>query len=116
MIEFTKKGDNYATLVDNLVASGSVNGEKKKTSYVNKYYPEMFKAFEGFNQLLFSKELLFYKEIVEKVQKQLDDIGVPKILSPKCSFATKENGGIIFLEDMRERYLGRSFSHYFRAA
>ena len=101
VIEFTKKGDNYATLVDNLVASGSLGADNKTTSYVIKYYPEMFKAIKTLNQTFFHKELVFYTEIIEKIQKQLDDLGVSRIPSPKCSYGTKDDGGIIFLEDMR---------------
>ncbi|XP_063597728.1 uncharacterized protein LOC134774292 [Penaeus indicus] len=102
--EFTKKGDNYATLVARVIVNYTLCETDHKASYVVKYNPRSFKAFEKFARVIFRKETLFYQYLVHEIQSQLEEAGQTPLRVPRCFHTSlKENQEVVFLEDLRPR-------------
>ncbi|XP_042872430.1 uncharacterized protein LOC122253428 [Penaeus japonicus] len=102
--EFTQKGDHYATLVARVNVNYSLYEKDHSVSYVVKYNPKHFKAFEKFTYVLFKKEALFYQHLVQHIQSQLHELGQTPLRVPKCFHTSlAENQEVIFLEDLRPR-------------
>ncbi|XP_042872421.1 uncharacterized protein LOC122253421 [Penaeus japonicus] len=102
--ECTKKGDNYATMVARVNVNYSLNETDHSVSYIVKYNPKSFKAFEKFAYIVFKKETMFYQHLVHDIQSQLQDIGQTPLRVAKCFYTSlEENREVIFLEDLRPR-------------
>ncbi|XP_037797916.1 uncharacterized protein LOC119593070 isoform X2 [Penaeus monodon] len=102
--ECSKKGDNYATFVDGVNVIYSLHETHHSVSYVVKYNPKRFKAFEELSYLVFVKEAMFYDHLVQDIQSQLNEIGQKPLRVPQCYHTSlEENREVIFLEDLRPK-------------
>ncbi|XP_037797735.1 uncharacterized protein LOC119592916 [Penaeus monodon] len=102
--ECTKKGDNYATLVARVIVNYTLCETDHKASYVVKYNPRHFKAFEKFASVMFRKETLFYQYLAQEIQSQLQEAGQTPLRVPRCFHTSlKINQEVIFLEDLQLR-------------
>ncbi|XP_047501428.1 uncharacterized protein LOC125047255 [Penaeus chinensis] len=102
--ECGKKGDNYATFVDRVNVIYSLLETTHSVSYVVKYNPNRFKAFEELSYVVFVKEAMFYEHLVQDIQSQLNEIGQKPLRVPQCYYTSlEENREVIFLEDLRPK-------------
>ncbi|XP_063597726.1 uncharacterized protein LOC134774291 isoform X1 [Penaeus indicus] len=102
--ECTKKGDNYATLVARVNVHYTLCETNHNVSYVVKYNPKHFKAFEKFAYVLYKKEVMFYQYLVHDIQSQLQEAGQQPLRVPRCFHTSlEENQEVVILEDLRPR-------------
>uniref|UniRef100_A0A0P4VY71 CHK kinase-like domain-containing protein n=2 Tax=Scylla olivacea TaxID=85551 RepID=A0A0P4VY71_SCYOL len=104
VVDFTKKGDNYACLVTSVEVKYEIDGKSSEVVYVVKI--NSGKTFGGENMfdLFFEKECKFFLDIAPQINSILREIGHTKINVPKCFHASLEKGKeVIFLEDLRAR-------------
>ncbi|XP_045114527.1 uncharacterized protein LOC123506479 isoform X2 [Portunus trituberculatus] len=104
VVDFTKKGDNYASLVTSVEVKYELDGNSSEVVYVVKI--NTGKTFGGDNMfdLFFQKECNFFLDIAPQMNSVLKEIGHTDINVPKCFHASLEEGKeVIFLEDLRAR-------------
>ncbi|XP_063889369.1 uncharacterized protein LOC135116089 [Scylla paramamosain] len=104
VVDFTKKGDNYACLVTSVEVKYEIDGKSSEVVYVIKI--NSGKTFGGENMfdLFFEKECKFFLDIAPQINSILREIGHTEINVPKCFHASLEKGKeVIFLEDLRAR-------------
>nr|XP_027220332.1 uncharacterized protein LOC113812621 isoform X1 [Penaeus vannamei]XP_027220333.1 uncharacterized protein LOC113812621 isoform X2 [Penaeus vannamei]XP_027220334.1 uncharacterized protein LOC113812621 isoform X3 [Penaeus vannamei] len=102
--ECTKKGDNYATSVARVIVNYTLWETDHETSYVVKYNPRNFAAFEKFLYVVFRKEVMFYQHLVHDIQSQLKEAGQTPLRVPRCFHTSLEEfQEVIFLEDLRPK-------------
>ena len=105
MKDFTTRGDNYACVVSSVELTFEKEGREQQKSFVVKLNPlRPLPVMEKMAEVLFSKEISFYKEIVPLLNKELDKLQLKPLKMPKYfhSVARKKEE-VIFLEDMRKR-------------
>ncbi|XP_068227553.1 uncharacterized protein [Palaemon carinicauda] len=118
--DFTKKGDNFASLIARVKVSYLMKEEQCSTSYVVKFrydrspdlVKNLFKAF-------FIKEVGFYEHIAPLLNAELRSVGKEALHIPKfyCSILDEEFG-LMFIEDlhprgfkMNDKLVGMDLSH-----
>lgn len=99
--EFTKKGDNYATLVVRVNVNFSNEKGDSCTSYVVKCDPGRMKELQELTYICFQKELIFYQQLSHEIQLQLQRADQTPLRVPRCFYSSFEkNREVIFLEDL----------------
>ena len=104
VVDFTKKGDNYACVVTSVeVKYSGENEEEHSVTYVVKLNAQVsFAGMPDFSPVLFQKEGRFYQEIAPAVNQVLISAGQEPLHVPKCFLvvldAKKEQ---IYFEDLR---------------
>ncbi|XP_063597701.1 uncharacterized protein LOC134774272 [Penaeus indicus] len=102
--ECTKKGDNFATLVARVNVNFSSGRVNNATSYIVKYNPNRLKLLENFGYISFQKEQVFYQQLINLIQLQLQEIGQTPLKVPQCFYSSlEENREVIFLDDLGPR-------------
>ena len=103
VVDFTKKGDNYACVVSSVVVKYVLNGRSSKVVYVVKLNSGKTFGPEGcFSDTAFEKESKFYLNLAPQINSVLKEIGHREIHFPKYLYASLEKRKeIIFLKDLR---------------
>ncbi|KAG0727852.1 RNA-directed DNA polymerase from mobile element jockey [Chionoecetes opilio] len=105
MVDFTKKGDNYACVVSSVHVEYVLDGRSSEVVYVVKLNScKRFEDSDSFNTIIFENEAKFYMNLVPELNSIMKDIGHREINFPKCFYASLEHEReVIFLEDLRPR-------------
>ncbi|KAK4314063.1 hypothetical protein Pmani_014625 [Petrolisthes manimaculis] len=103
MVDFTKKGDNYACVVSSVQVQYSLNQENMEVVYIAKLNPcRHVKEFDGMTVVLFRKESEFYSNLVPELNSVLTEVGQKSLRFPKCFHGCLDkNKEVILLEDLR---------------
>ena len=104
VIDFTKKGDNYACVVSSVVVTYIKYLKKQWTSFVVKLNPcEGLMSMNDIAGGMFMKEGNFYTQLVPELNKILVLSGQPELKLAKCYNASlNKDEEIIYLEDLRD--------------
>ncbi|KAK3868493.1 hypothetical protein Pcinc_026118 [Petrolisthes cinctipes] len=102
---FTKKGDNLATVVTSVVIDYHLGSETHQTSYIIKLNPCITSAFtDSFTNMVFEKEVNFYEEILPDLNHMLKNAGQELLRMPELFHSSlEENKELIILKDLRRR-------------
>ncbi|XP_068229157.1 uncharacterized protein [Palaemon carinicauda] len=106
VVEFTKRGDNYACLVTSVEVKYSTNEKQDcEVTYVVKLNPHRkFGDFQEAEPYIFEKEGKFYEELVPLLNEAIISTGQKPLCFPKCFLVSLEEGKEqIFFEDLRAR-------------
>ncbi|XP_045114530.1 uncharacterized protein LOC123506480 isoform X1 [Portunus trituberculatus] len=104
VVDFTKKGDNYACLVTSVEVKYELDGKSSEVVYVVKLNSGKTIGGDNLVHILFEKECNFFLDIAPQINSVLKEIGHTEINVPKCFHASLEEGKeVIFLEDLRAR-------------
>ncbi|XP_050697071.1 uncharacterized protein LOC126985758 isoform X8 [Eriocheir sinensis] len=105
VVDFTKKGDNYACIVSSVEVTYELGGQSSEASYVVKLNPCVSNPLaDAVNDIAFVKEGNFYLGLIPELNCMLKEIGQREINFPKCFKVCLEKGKeCIFLEDLRSR-------------
>lgn len=103
--DFTKFGDNYASIVTSVVVSFVLDGVDEQTSYVVKVNPcHSYQNMEGATNIGFVKEAEFYGKLLPRLNAAMEEASLKTLRFPKyyhsCLKVGKE---LLFLEDLRRR-------------
>ncbi|XP_066937084.1 uncharacterized protein [Macrobrachium rosenbergii] len=105
VVDFTKRGDNYACAVTSVEVKYTESGVEHEVSYIVKL--NSCRAGQGvpdFSPVIFSKEGRFYQEVVPVLNEMLISAGQEALRVPKCFFVSLESGKEqLYLEDLRAR-------------
>ncbi|KAK3873165.1 hypothetical protein Pcinc_021802 [Petrolisthes cinctipes] len=103
MVDFTKKGDNYACVVSSVQVQYSLNQENMEVVYIAKLNPcRHVKEYEEMTYAIFRKESEFYLNLVPELNSVLTEVGQEALRFPKCFHGCMDkNKEIILLEDLR---------------
>ena len=103
VVDFTKKGDNYACVVSSVEVKYVLNGRSSKVVYVVKLNSgRTFGSKDTIHRMVFQKESKFYLNLAPQINSVLKEIGQREINFPECLYASLEKGKeIIFLKDLR---------------
>ncbi|KAK8393693.1 hypothetical protein O3P69_006785 [Scylla paramamosain] len=103
VVDFTKKGDNYACVVSSVEVKYELDDQSCEVVYVVKLNPcRNFESMKEFISKLFEKEAKFYLNLVPDMNSILREIGEKTLKFPRCFYASLEDKKeIIFLEDLR---------------
>ncbi|XP_076066181.1 uncharacterized protein LOC143039817 [Oratosquilla oratoria] len=103
--DFTKKGDNYMTIVTSVFVQYRKDEKDHSISYVVKLNPQRaMAALNNALELIFTKETGFYKEISPALNKQLELTGQPGLRVAHSPYArTKKGEEAVIMEDLRGR-------------
>lgn len=103
VVDFTKRGDNYACVVSSVEITYDLDGKSFEVVYVVKLNPcRNFESMKEFTGIIFEKEAKFYLDLVPEMNAVLSSIGLKELKFPRCVYATLEkHKEIIFLEDLR---------------
>ena len=73
MKDFTSKGDNYACVVSSVELSFEKDGKEQQKTYVVKLNPlRPLAMMERMSEVVFEKEIGFYKEIIPLLNQELE--------------------------------------------
>ncbi|KAK4307918.1 hypothetical protein Pmani_020366 [Petrolisthes manimaculis] len=105
---FTKKGDNLASVVTSVVIDyhlAHLGSETHQTSYIIKLNPCITSAFtDSFTNMVFEKEVNFYEEILPDLNHMLNNTGQESLRMPELFHSSlEENKELMFLNDLRRR-------------
>lgn len=102
--DFTKKGDNYATVVTSVSVKYYIQGEEHKESYVVKLNLQCtFSSSESFGSTMFKKEAEFLEKIKPLLSSELEAVGQSELRMAKCYHTSLETmKELIILEDLRQ--------------
>ncbi|XP_063889126.1 uncharacterized oxidoreductase dhs-27-like [Scylla paramamosain] len=104
VVDFTKKGDNYACLVTSVEVNYEIDGKSSEVVYVVKINSGKTFGNNDLIEIAFQKECKFFLDIAPQINSVLKEIGQREINVPKCFHASLEKGKeVIFLEDLRAR-------------
>ncbi|XP_064120880.1 uncharacterized protein LOC135225539 [Macrobrachium nipponense] len=105
VIDFTKRGDNYASEVTSVEVKYSLNDKEEFVTYVVKLNPHRnFGEFQEAEPFLFEKEGKFYKELMPVLNEVLMSAGQKPLRYAKCFFVSLEEGKEqLYFEDLRAR-------------
>ncbi|KAK3873170.1 hypothetical protein Pcinc_021806 [Petrolisthes cinctipes] len=103
MVDFTKKGDNYACVVSSVHVQYSLNQENMEVVYIAKLNPcRHVKDLEKMTSVIFRKESEFYLNLVPELNSVLTEVGQKALRFPKCFHGCMDkNKEVILLEDLR---------------
>nr|XP_045586386.1 uncharacterized protein LOC123748238 isoform X3 [Procambarus clarkii] len=104
--DFTKKGDNYASVVTSVSVKYFLMGKDQTASYVVKINPQrsIGKDFADFSLSVFKKEIEFFQEILPLLNSELTSRGFSNLRMAKWLYTSLEKDKeMIFLEDLRPR-------------
>ena len=120
IVDFTKKGDNYACVVTSVEVKYVMDGQSFDVVYVVKLNPcRNFESMKEFSSKIFEKESKFYLNLIPDMNSILKKIGEKSLKFPRCVYASIEIGKeLIFFEDLRalgfkmtDRKLGMDKTH-----
>jgi len=105
-VDFTAKGDNYASYVTSVEVEYCLpGGDLQKVTYVVKCNPQ--RSMQSMNDIvsfIFKKETIFYEKIVPEINAVFKSLGLPNLKVPKFIYATDvSKGELIFFEDLRKK-------------
>ena len=104
IVDFTKKGDNYASLVTSVKVKYKLDGKSSDVVYVVKINTGKTFGDSDLLEIAFRKECNFFLDIAPQINSVLKEIGHAEINIPKCFHASLEKGKeVIFLEDLRAK-------------
>ncbi|XP_069184328.1 uncharacterized protein [Procambarus clarkii] len=106
IIDFTKEGDNFATIVTSVSVTFSLAGKESKTSYVIKLKPPLppGEVLSAFFSSIFKKEAEFFREILPLLNAELTTRGLGCLRMAKWFYTSlNKDEEMIFLEDLRSR-------------
>ncbi|XP_050697030.1 uncharacterized protein LOC126985758 isoform X1 [Eriocheir sinensis] len=105
VVDFTKKGDNYACVVSSVEVTYELDGQSSEVVYVVKLNACRNDTMTEFlNSIIYEKETKFYSSLAPELNTVLKEIGQREINVPKCLHVSLEKGKeILFLEDLRRR-------------
>ncbi|XP_042874594.1 uncharacterized protein LOC122254789 [Penaeus japonicus] len=103
--DFTKLGDNYASVVTSVVVGFTREGTESQTSYVVKINPcHGFQNMEKATNIGFVKETEFYGKLLPQLNSALEEAGLKPLCFPAYYYSYLELGKeLFFLEDLRQR-------------
>ena len=103
VVDFTKKGDNYITVVSSVEVKYVLNGKSSEMVYVVKLNSgRAFGSGNNFNEIVFQNESKFYHNLAPQINSVLKEIGHSDINFPKYLHSSLEKGKeILFLKDLR---------------
>ena len=102
---FTKKGDNFISIVTSVLAHyKSSGGQECEAVYVVKLNPlEIVEVFAAQVNAFFFKEIHFYKQMVPLLNSLLDSKCVGSLAVPKYLHSVPtQNEQVIYFEDLRQ--------------
>ncbi|ROT72735.1 hypothetical protein C7M84_008850 [Penaeus vannamei] len=110
--DFTKFGDNYASIVTSVVVCFALDGVEEQTSYVVKVNPcHGYPNMEAATNIGFVKEAEFYGKLLPRLNAAMAEASLETLRLPKYYHSCLEVGKeLLFLEDLRRR----SFKMYDR--
>ena len=117
--DFTKMGDNYASVVSSVIVNYIKNNKEEKTTFIVKLNP-LRKLLEGEKtNNFFIKEAQFYTVILPKLNSILKEINEPALKVPHFYYANLElNSEALYFGDLRlegfkmaDRRKGLDFHH-----
>ena len=98
--DFTKYGDNFATIVTCIKVKALINGNEENLSYVTKLNP--CREAVAWNQMtapIFEHEIVFFTKIASHINNYLKD----PLRIPTCYYSSMESGKEILINnDLRE--------------
>lgn len=103
--DFTKKGDNYLSLVTSITCIATCNGQEKETFYVAKSNPllQANSMNENLNEF-FTKEGIFLSDVAIKLNHILQEINYPKINFPECLYCNfKGKQEVIIMKNLQKK-------------
>lgn len=105
VVDFTKKGDNYACVVSSVAVRYARGSEDGEVVYVVKLNPcRKMESFREFTHGVFEKECKFYLKLVPELNRKLENAGQTLLRVPRCFHGCLEHDReMIFLEDLRPR-------------
>ncbi|MPC74289.1 uncharacterized protein LOC123506481 [Portunus trituberculatus] len=104
VVDFTKKGDNYASLVTSVEVEYELNSKSYEVIYIVKINTGKVFGGDKFFDIFFQKECNFFLDIAPDINSVLKEIGHTEINVPKCFYISLEKRKeVIFLEDLRAR-------------
>ncbi|XP_068235963.1 uncharacterized kinase-like protein D1044.1 [Palaemon carinicauda] len=105
VVDFTEKGDNYATVVTSVEVSYTLRGKEGNVTYVVKVCPlRALESMKALHEVFFGKETLFYKEIGPLMNEILVEHDLKPLPIPKFYYNSDEKGReLVFLEDLRPK-------------
>ncbi|XP_066937093.1 uncharacterized protein [Macrobrachium rosenbergii] len=106
VVDFTKRGDNYACEVTSVEVKYSMNDkEDSEVTYIVKLNPRRnFGDFQEAEPLLFEKEGKFYEELLPVLNEALMSAGQKPLRYAKCFLVSLEEGKEqLYFEDLRAR-------------
>ncbi|XP_064077472.1 uncharacterized protein LOC135195038 [Macrobrachium nipponense] len=105
IVDFTQKGDNYATVVTSVEVTYTLKGKEGNVTYVVKICPlRGMGSMKALQVVFFQKETLIYKQIAPLLNETLAKHGLEPLSIPKFYYNSDERGReLIFLEDLRPR-------------
>ncbi|XP_045114525.1 uncharacterized protein LOC123506478 [Portunus trituberculatus] len=104
IVDFTKKGDNYASVVTSVEVKYEFDGKSSEVVYVVKINTGKTIGGENIFDTFFQKECNFFLDIAPDINSVLKEIGHTEINVPKCFYISlEERKEVIFLEDLRAR-------------
>lgn len=112
VVDFTKKGDNYACVVSSVEVTYDLDDQSSEVSYVVKINACRKDTLTEFlNGIIYEKEAEFYSSLIPELNTVLKEIDQGEINVPKCLHVSLEKGKeILFLEDLRCREF-KMFDH-----
>lgn len=104
VVNFTKKGDNYACTVTSICVDYRQGGSEKKIIYVAKCNPcRSIPLLNYFTTMVFEKEAGFYQELMPRLNAELSRTGQDTLRLPSCFFTHLVKGEeVIILRDLRD--------------
>ncbi|KAK7078257.1 hypothetical protein SK128_027803, partial [Halocaridina rubra] len=105
VVDFTKRGDNYASVVSSVEVNYLLHGQENTINYIVKLNPcRSFQNLEELNHVMFTKEGKFYQILVPEINSVLEKAGREPLHLPRCFHVDYTNGREqIYLEDMRAK-------------
>ncbi|KAK7082821.1 hypothetical protein SK128_022980 [Halocaridina rubra] len=105
VIDFTKRGDNYACVVSSVKVKYDLHEKQDYVSYVVKLNPcRNFTGYEDLTAIMFKKEAKFYADIVPELNAVLEALNQDPLKFPKCYHYNLTMGKEqIYFEDLRSR-------------
>lgn len=105
IVDFTEKGDNYATVVTSVEVTYTLKGKEGHVTYIVKICPlRGIESMKALQEVFFEKESLVYKQIGPLLNEALAEHGLEPLSIAKFYYNSDEKGReLIFLEDLRPR-------------
>jgi len=106
VVDFTAKGDNYASYVTSVEVDYCLEARTvKNVTYVVKCIAEgSWETICDTSSFIFKKETTFYENIFPVLNKAIKTLALPSLNLPKCFYTCDEPGKkVMFLEDMRKK-------------
>lgn len=104
--DFTKKGDNFQSLVTKVTCNISSREKQSTTNYIAKLNPlcGLSKSNEEMSKEFFIREGNFLKDVAIELNQILTELNMPRVVFPECVYVNFEKGKELMLtKDLRQK-------------